>query len=189
MIRQIAAAYLALDGVLKALFFRPGWQAEIDVSLTGLRHSFLAIIPATLLVILILLGVGHSGYTFNTTALWVNFALSWLVFPGAAAMTTVILGVRQNFIPWVVIHNWTTVWLYGFITLLWMLLTAGLIGQQLFEILNFIYFYLRVLVHWRVAYVSLGLPTITSAFAAAVPLVILAIVRVLIYKAFELPAG
>jgi hypothetical protein len=51
----------------------------------------------------------------------------------------------------------------------WTVFTAGLLPVELMRVALFVYPYLRVLAHWRIAYVSLGLPTITSALAAAVP--------------------
>ena len=41
--------------------------------------------------------------------------------------------------------------------------------------------YLRILVHWRIAYATLGLPTITSALAAAVPIIAGEILVVALY--------
>lgn len=189
MIRLVAEAYLALDGTFKALTFKQGWQSEIDVSLTGFWHSFLAIIPAMAMLAGILIAADHIGGSFNEAAIWWIFWLSWLVFPGAAAVATVVLGVRERFVPWVVMHNWTVVWLYGILTLLWALLTAGLISREFFEFANFIYLYFRVLVHWRIAYVSLGLPTITAALAAAVPIVVYEIAQAIIYRAYTAPAA
>lgn len=61
-------------------------------------------------------------------------------------------------------------WLYGYLFVLWTLYTAGLLPAELMGLALFIYPYMRVLVHWRIAYVSLGLPTIASALTAAVPI-------------------
>ncbi|MEC9249110.1 MAG: hypothetical protein VX501_00550 [Pseudomonadota bacterium] len=183
MIRLIAEAYLALDGALKALTFKPGWEAEFDVSMTGFWHSFLAIIPASLCLAIIYVGAAHAGSPPPLGALITIFAVSWVLFPGAAAIVSVVLGVKDRFVPWVILHNWTVIWLWMFLAGMSLLRTAGLAGQDLYEFVMFLYIYLRFLVHWRVAYVSLGVPTITSALGAAVPLVMSYIAQVLVYQA------
>lgn len=184
MIRLIAEAYLGLTATLQALTYRKGWQERLDVSLTGFWHSFLAIIPSTALVALIFIAIGHAGYQPPSLGTWISYGLSWLIFPGAAAVATIVLGVRQSFVPWVILHNWGVVWLYAFLALMWMLLTAGLINREFLEFVLFLYLYFRVLVHWRIAYVTLGLPTITSALAAAVPIVTAEIGQLLVRQAF-----
>ena len=50
-----------------------------------------------------------------------------------------------------------------------------------------LYEYIRLLVHWRVAYMALGLPTILSAVAAAVPVLAMEIVARLVVQAYGLP--
>ena len=183
MIRLFAEAYLALDGALKALTFKPGWEAEFDVSMKGFWHSFLAIIPASIMLGIAILGRSHVGATTELAPVFLLFALSWIIFPGAAAIVTVVLGVRDRFVPWVIMHNWGIIWLWIFLAGLWVLRIAGLLPGEAHNMLMFFYIYLRFLAHWRIAYVSLGVPTITSAFGAAVPLVISYIVQVLIYQA------
>lgn len=189
MIRLIAEAYLALSATLKALTFRPNWQAGLDVSMTGFWHSFFAVIPSILLVGFSIISFNHAGFPIEVFRVWLVFALSWLIFPGAAAVTTIILGVRQSFVPWVVLHNWGVVWLYALTTFYWTLLTAGLITLEVLQVLFFMHLYFRMLVHWRIAYVTLGLPTITSALAAAVPIVVLEITRLVVYQAFPASGG
>ena len=83
------------------------------------------------------------------------------------------------------------VWLYAIITAIWSLQVAGIINAEFRDFLFFIYGYLRILVHWRIAYVTLGVPTITSAFTAAVPALVSYIVLVAISQAFAVtpPAG
>lgn len=188
MIRLIAEAYLALDGAFKALTFKPGWQDEFDVSTSGFWHSFAAIIPASVCPIFIHVGSVEAGSEISLFHRLILFGVSWVLFPGAAAIVTVVLGVKDRFVPWVILHNWGVVWLWMFLALVSLLRTAGLMSQDFFVFVMFLYSYLRFLAHWRIAYISLGVPTITSAFATAVPLVMGFISQVLIYQAFMPPA-
>ena len=80
-----------------------------------------------------------------------------------------------------IVHNWAVVWLYGLQALLWMLFTAQLINRDILALAFQLYMYLRILVHWRIAYATLGLPTITSALAAAVPIIAGEILVVALY--------
>jgi len=189
MIRLAASIYLGLNATYKALTFKPGWHGELDVSMAGFWRSFAAIIPSVVMLWLILLGQSSAGYTIPLASVMLSFAVSWLVYPGVAAVVCTALGVRDKFVPWVVMMNWGRAWLYIVLGFLWMLRTSGLVGTALPELFLILFQYIRFLVYWRLAYVSLGLPTITAAFAGAVPLIVSWIATALVYQAFLPPAG
>lgn len=187
MIRLIAETWVALNGVGKAMTFRPDWDTHFDMSLAGMWRSFFAVIAALPAAFFILSAAQSIGLTIDTARYFTQFAASWILFPVTAAVTVRLLGVPQNFVPWIVVHNWASLGLYGVMTVIWALNTAGLGGRDLFELLIFLYFYLRILVHWRAAYLTLGVPTITSAFAAAIPMLVQALAFRMISIAFETP--
>ena len=187
MMRLVAEAWLALIGAWRALTFKSDWDQNFDLSVRGLWHSFFAAMVALPLVIFILTAVQHLGTDLQPVHYYVRYAISWLVFPVAAAGTVALLGVRQSFVPWLILHNWTVVLLYGLLTLFWALRTAGIIDQTIHEVFVFFYFYLRILVHWRVAFATLGVPTITSALAASVPMLAQSLSFVLLDAAFAPP--
>lgn len=185
MMRLIAEARLALVASWRVLIFRPGWQTGFNVSLPGLWRSFFAAALALPLVALILAGAWNAGGTIQPATFAFGYVLSWAIFPVAAAAACLITGARPGFVPWVIVHNWGVLWLYALQALFWTLHTAGLFTRDMLELAFFIYTYLRILVHWRFAYVALGLPTITSALAAAVPILAAEIAVTLLYTSSQ----
>lgn len=185
MMRLIAEARLALVASWRALTFQQGWKAGFDISLDGLWRSFFAAVLALPLVALILAGAWDAGGTIELGTFAFGYAVSWALFPVAAAAACLITGARSGFVPWVIVHNWAVLWLYALQALFWTLHTAGIFNRELLELAFFLYTYLRILVHWRIAYVSLGLPTITSALAAAVPILAAEIAVTLLYTSTQ----
>ena len=173
MIRLAAEAFLSLTSLYKALTFKKDWQSGLDVSTRGLWHSFAAALICLPFFLLILSGGSRIGLTEQVAPFWWHFLLSWPVFLIVAGLITRVVGATERFTPWVVMHNWGVVWLYGLLAVMWSLQIAGLINvTTLGVLLVFVYDYVRLLVHWRIAYLALGTPTITSALIAAVPILV-----------------
>ncbi len=170
MIRLIAEGWVGVQASLRLLTFRPGWEGQFNTSISGLWRSFAAILPAIPMVLLIQAATVRAGGTMSLGDQFVVQSLSWIIFPLAAAAACYVTGARSAFVRWVVVHNWAVLWLYFYLFLVWMTYTAGLLPSVMAAIALNIYPYIRVLVHWRVAYVSLGLPTITAALSAAAPI-------------------
>jgi hypothetical protein len=189
MIRLIAEAWLSLRGVARILTFKPDWESDIDLSLHGLWRSFAASLIALPLFGAIVVGARYAGLIDFMGQFATNYWLSWLLFPIAAALTVAILGVRQNFVAWIILHNWGVVFLYGMLASFWILYVAGLIDQAVLGLLFYIYGKIRILLHWRIAYVALGLPTLTSAIAAIVPVLAGEILYASIDRAFSTPTA
>jgi hypothetical protein len=193
MMRLVAEAWLALQGAWRILTFKDGWEANFDTSMGGLWHSFSAAILALPLVALILLSAWHGSDGAHTYGLedMLVYSLSWVIFPLAASLATSIIGVRGRWAAWVVLHNWSSILLFAVQASFWTLFLAGLINIQILGILSGLYGYLRILVHWRIAYIALGTPTITSAAACAIPILAAKIMVVLISLAMTpaIPAG
>ena len=161
MMRLVAEAWLALQGCWRILTFKEGWESNFDTSMGGLWRSFSAAIFALPLVALILLGAWHGAngersYGFDDLLV---YTLSWVVFPVAASLAASIVGARGRWAAWVVLHNWSSILLFAVQASYWMLFTAGLINMAVVSFLSLIYGYLRILVHWRIAYIALGTQT------------------------------
>ena len=170
MMRIVAEAWLALQGVWRILTFKPGWQAHFDPSLAGLQRSFSAALLALPAVALILAGIWYAGGGGRWLQGFLVYGLAWLVFPLAASLAVSISGTRGQWSGWVILHNWSS--LFGFYVqaACWTLYIAGLINLPILGLLIGLYhYYLRVLIHWRIAYVALGVPTIRAALLAAIP--------------------
>lgn len=188
MMRLIAEAWLALQGVWRILTFKPGWQDYFDPSLGGLQRSFAAAGLALPSVAIILAGVWYGSGQLNLFQNLLVYGLSWVVFPLAAALATAISGARGQWAGWVILHNWTTLFTFAIQAGCWMLYIAGLIDLPILGILLGLYNYLRILIHWRLAYVALGLPTITSALLAAIPYLAAQVLVVIISLTLSPPA-
>ncbi|WP_417482316.1 hypothetical protein [Maricaulis sp.] len=172
MIRLVAEAWLAVQGCWRILTFKEGWEENFNTSMGGLWRSFSAAIFALPLVTLSLLSAWHGSNGERVYGLedFLVYSLSWVVFPLAAALAASIVGARGRWAAWVVLHNWSSIILFAIQATIYTLFMAGLINLQVIAILLWLYRYLRILVHWRIAYIALGQPTLTSAAAAAVPL-------------------
>jgi hypothetical protein len=185
MLRLMAEAWLAARSLYRLMRFQEGWEDGFDLSANGFWRSFGAALVALPLIALILVGAWYiQPAEFSGLRFFVLYILSWLVFPLAAGLAVTVLGVRTKFTVWVILHNWAVVLLYGLQAIFFLLHTAGLINGDMLNLLFMLYGYGRLLVHWRIAYASLGLPTITSALATAVPILAFELVMTGINLAF-----
>jgi hypothetical protein len=118
MFAAFAEARQALQGVLEMLAGRTDFHARFDVSPAGVRRSFAAAflaIPFWAFTVLVQYAVARQSaddlgplvepYTLAYAV--IRWAAIWAHFPLLAALVTVILGRRNGFAPWVVVHNWT----------------------------------------------------------------------------------
>ena len=176
MFRLIAEAWVAIGASWRMLTFQNGWEKGYDVSIGGFWRSFLGILAAAPLIGLTHVFRAAEGSSIGWFDEYFLQGLAWIAFPFAASLACLVTGARRSFVRWVVVHNWAVFWLYFYIFLVWMLYTSGLLPAAGAGIALFVYTYVRVLAHWRIAYVSLGLPTITAALAAAVPILAIDVV-------------
>ncbi|MED5547727.1 MAG: hypothetical protein VX529_00090 [Pseudomonadota bacterium] len=170
MMRFVAEAWVAVRASWRIFTFRPDWKSGFDISMAGFWRSFGAILFAVPMIAMIHVSGEAIGRDLSWRDEFLIQGVSWVLFPVAAALAAQVTGARAGFVRWIIVHNWAVLWLYAYLFVLWTLFTAGILPVELMSIGIFIYPYLRVLAHWRIAYVSLGLPTITSALAAAVPI-------------------
>ena len=182
MIRLIAEGWVAVQACWRVLTFQTDWEGQFNTTLAGFWRSFAALLPAIPMVLLIHAAMLKFGAPVSLTDHLVLQILSWTVFPIAAAAACFAAGARQAFVRWVVVHNWGVLWLYFYLFVVWMAYTAGILPRIMLGMALTLYPYIRVLVHWRLAYVSLGLPTITSALTASAPLLAIHLVT-LLYRA------
>lgn len=173
MMRLAAEGWLSIGASWRMLTFRSGWHTGYDVSIQGFWRSFLAIPAAVPMILMIHASMVHAGSTLTLGDQIVVQGLSWLLFPFAGALACTVTASGSGFVRWVVVHNWAVLWLYFYLFVLWTFYTAGLLPAELVGLGLFLYPYLRLLAHWRIAYVTLGLPTVTAALAAAVPILVI----------------
>ena len=127
MIRLAAEAWVSVVGSWKLLTFKTGWQSLFDISVAGFWRSFGAALVALPLVLFASVHQWHLSGNLHLAPQLVLYSASWIVFPATAALVAAILGTRNRFVHWVVLHNWSVVLLYALTTLMWTLHTARLI--------------------------------------------------------------
>ncbi|MHA6287475.1 hypothetical protein [Maricaulis sp. CAU 1757] len=172
-----------LIGSWRLLTFRSGWENCFNISVGGFWRSFAAAGLAVPLLALAQAGATRAGYPVPMSFLATQYVLSWLAFPIAAAVAARMAGAKHRIVPWIIIHNWSVLWLYGLQACMAALFVAGLLSIELLALFSWLYIYVRILVHWRIAYGALGLPTITSALVAAVPILVGHIVSTAVFLA------
>lgn len=182
MIRALEDAKAGVRGVFALLAFRDGWRSHFDVSAEGVTRSFAGVVLALPAYVFLIVSANHfvaenpdlvsadASVTLLSAAIsWARF---WLLFPILAAGMVWLLGAKDRYAPWLVVHNWTVFVLVHVQALIWALYGAGLADPAALAALVSLYQFLRLFIHWRVAHGALGLPPGLAAAAAGVPLVI-----------------
>ena len=192
MIRAGYDAFRGLAGVLRLLTFRPEWAERFDVSASGVARSFFAAafaLPCLFFIIAarerMALELGASPPDMPAVYYVLGYTLPWLLFPGFAAIVTILTGRREAFGPWIVVHNWAVLFLFMSQAFIYVLYMAGLADAgSAVRLVRDIYMPLRLIVHWRVAVGSLGLPWPIATGAAVIPVLGLEILSVILFDAF-----
>ncbi len=168
-------------GCVKLLGFREDWRRHFDVSATGVARSFIGVVLALPGFAFTAMSINHlaaenptmvgTDVSISVTEfllVWVRF---WFLFPVVAAITVMVLGAKDRFSSWLVVHNWMVFTSIYFQASLWALYMSGLFNAEALLGIMGIFFMARFLIHWRVAIGSLGLPLAMASAAAAIPLV------------------
>lgn len=180
MIALVWQARIAMDGVARMLAFREGWRAFFDVSARGVALSFGAALLALPLYVFVRAGfarfLSDNGLLVETVPpLWwvmLDYVRIWLVFPVIACLLAALLGRGRGAAPWIVLHNWVVLALYGVSSIIVALYLAGLATPQGLITLFWIYEMFRFYAHWRVAQAALGVPAGIAVGAAAAPILL-----------------
>ena len=169
-------------GVFALLTFRPDWRKHFDVSAEGVARSFSGVILALPAFFFLIVGVNYfyaenaAAYTadmrFTLVDAVISWARYWLLFPVVAAGVVMVMGLKDRFASWLVVHNWTVFVLVHVQALLLALYPAGLADPGAIGQAMTLYSLLRLFIHWRVAQGAMGLPPIMAAAAASIPLII-----------------
>ncbi len=190
MIGLITETRAAMVGCLKVLTLKDDWRDHFDVSTEGVARSFAGVILAIPAFAFTVGSANHLVATEPTLVapdaaislgetflIWARF---WILFPLAAALTAMLLGLSKRYASWLVVHNWMTFALIHIQAVFWALYMAGLADARSFVAFLGTYQVMRLLIHWRVAIASLGLPMGISVAAAGIPLVADLIMRTLL---------
>jgi len=178
MIALIRDARAAMGGLFGLLAFKEDWRAGFDVSSQGVARSFAAAILALPAFILFVLSANYfvaaqpeapetARYTPLEAVL--SYARIWLVFPLVAALLTWVMGETKRFAAWLVVHNWAVFALLHLAALIYVLYPAGLSDLNALALFSQFYFFIRLFVHWRVAWGALDRGPAMGAVAAAIP--------------------
>ena len=138
----------------------------------GFWRSFLAV----LLVAPLYLAVSSLGSDPGTTELsegsrespsvlvrLVVLTVEWLAYPAAMAFVTRLLGLQHNYVPYVIVYNWSSVLAMAAVTPPFLLNAAGIIDTRatvaLFVVLSLLVIYYR----WYIARTALATNGPTAA--------------------------
>ena len=184
MIQALRDIRPAMIGLGKLLAYQEGWHTYFDPSTKGLIRSFAAVIWSIPIYLLFHFSANHflaglpAEQAQNVDPLTpldgiITYVRIWFVFPIVAYLTSRLLGLSANVIPWITVHNWTVFALLHFTGSVWVLHTAGLIDTTALMVFNgMFYSVFRLFVHYRVAEGTLGCHWSTAIAAAGIPLAI-----------------
>lgn len=169
-------------GVFALLMFKKDWRKHFDVSPEGVARSFSGVILALPAYVFLIVGVNYfyadnaAAYTsemrFTLLDALISWARFWLLFPVVAAGVVMVMGLKDRFASWLVVHNWTVFVLVHVQALLLALYPAGLADPGAISQAMMLYSFVRLFIHWRVAHGAMGLPPIMALVAAGIPLII-----------------
>lgn len=178
----LTQARMGVRGVFLLLAFKPDWTRYFNPTQTGVIRSFAGVILA-FPAFWFLISSANFFMAENPTSggeadfvtpvemvvIWARF---WLLFPVVAFAVCQVLGVRERFFAWLVVHNWTVFVLLHVQVLIWALYMAGIADAQIAGALLAFYQIVRLFVHWRVAHGALGLSPGLAAAAAGIVLIV-----------------
>lgn len=153
--------------------------SRFDISADSFWRSFLAIaLVAPLYLAVSSLGgdpaAGTGPVDVETPSMLVRLmvlAAEWVAYPAAMALVTRLLGVQHNYVPYVIVYNWTSVLAMAAVTPPFLLNAFGLIDTQmtiyLFVALSLAVIYYR----WYIARTALDTSGLTAAGIVAFDMV------------------
>jgi hypothetical protein len=169
-------------GVFQLLAFKPDWkdyfnptQAGVIASFSGLVLAFPAfwflVSSANFFMAENPTSGGEADFvtSIEMVVIWARF---WLLLPLAAFAVCQVMGVRERFFAWLVVHNWTVFVLLHVQVMIWALYMAGIANAEIVGALLAFYQIVRLFVHWRVAHGALGLSPGLAAAAAGIVLIV-----------------
>jgi hypothetical protein len=169
-------------GVFQLLAFKPDWKDFFNPTPAGVIASFAGVVVA-FPAFWFLISSANFFMAENPTSggsedfatpvemllIWARF---WLLFPLVAFAVCGLMGVRERFFAWLVVHNWTVFVLLHVQVLIWALYMAGIADAQFVGAMLAFYQIVRLFVHWRVAHGALGLSPGLAAAAAGIVLIV-----------------
>jgi hypothetical protein len=173
---------LGVRGVFQLLAFKPDWTGYFNPTRAGVITSFAGVVLA-FPAFWFMISSANFFMAENPTSggaedfvtpiemavIWARF---WLLFPPVAFGVCQVMGVRERFFAWLVVHNWTVFVLLHIQVLIWALYMAGIANADIVGALLAFYQIVRLFVHWRVAHGALGLSPALAAAAAGIVLIV-----------------
>lgn len=183
-----------LQSVLGMLAMRPGWRAGFDVSGDGLVRSFLAAALAVPLFILSIVGQNRIYGSLAETEAAANpvglpqgvilYLCLWIYFPIVARVFTRAFHIEESFAPWVVVHNWTVLFLLCIQGGLGALVLVGALTPAVYLDLGGFYFLFAIYAHSRAAVGALNAPWPLAIGAACCGVLVWLILQLILVRMF-----
>ncbi|MGX6648829.1 hypothetical protein ACWCOP_12910 [Maricaulaceae bacterium MS644] len=172
----------SVRGVFQLMAFKPDWTRYFNPTQPGVVASFAGVALAFPAFWFLIASAnffmaenpasGGAAAFVTPVEMAVIWARFWLLFPLVAFAVCQLMGVRERFFAWLVVHNWTVFVLLHVQALIWALYMAGIANAQLVGALLAFYQIVRLFVHWRVAHGALGLSPGLAAAAAGIVLIV-----------------
>lgn len=186
---------LRLRGVADMLAMRPGWRTRFDVSPAGFWRSFLAALPALPLFVITVYGQnrvaaalapeGAEAHPVNVVESALLFLCMWVYFPLVARVFTRVFRLDASFAPWVVVHNWTALFLLAIQCGIAALVLGGVLTPRAYMEIGGVYFIFAIYAHCRAAIGAIAAPAPVALGGACVAILVWLIVQLLLIAAFS----
>ncbi|MEM7043705.1 MAG: hypothetical protein AAF543_12915 [Pseudomonadota bacterium] len=158
--------FASLYGAWRLACFDESGMSHFNISVEGFWRSFFA---AVILAPFYMLSIGQDfmlpegGFSFWAAMVhFLTYAVSWILFPLVAFFATDLLGLGQRFTALVVAVNWTSVLIFGLLTISFGL--VAMVQQAVAELALFILTTALIVYHWFVIKTALDS---TAAIAIA----------------------
>jgi hypothetical protein len=154
--REIAEAGV---GVTRLLRYDPAWSEGFDPSTSGFLRSFLGPILAIPFVVIVtaMVGLADDSHVIDPRALWAGGISQFVyafAYPAVLAFLARPLEIGAGYGAFVVVVNWTSLFLNIAITAASVLVLAG--AYNLFGFVWLVLFGLSLFAVWRAARETLG---------------------------------
>jgi len=181
MIRLMYEAYSGLKAVIRAAAFRDDWERHLNLSASGFLRSFSAALFVLPVFWFILQGTTRlftelsPGFenSYTGSDFTIDLLRIWLVFPVLTALLTRIAGIKHRFVHWVILHNWTVLFLFLLQGLIFLFYLAGLSDASMtYGLLTSGYLIFRFFLHARIAVTALHLPAGIGIVMGLIPVIV-----------------
>ncbi|MBT3700607.1 MAG: hypothetical protein HOE62_22145 [Alphaproteobacteria bacterium] len=150
----------SLYGVWRLARRDPGGMNYLNLSVDGFWRSFFAAVlaaPTYLLILLVQRASSEKEMTWLPELF--SYALGWIIWPLVALGVLRLMGLGNNFIPYIIAYNWANVLHINFLLPIAIVAHGGVMPDGIAVLLSLIATLAVLIYMWWVAKVALGATT------------------------------